>query len=75
MILGCQSVKPAEFAKQLFLDENNLFGVIKYFVDIFRKQAAGTFCIVRDPNRPVCRVYKVPDGCFDADESEEEDEM
>ena len=72
VILGCQSVKPAEFAKQLFLDENNLFGIIKYLVEIFQKQPAGTFSICRDPNKAVCRIYSVPQGCFDGEESEED---
>jgi len=73
-ILGCQSVKPSEFAKQLFLDENNLFGVIKYLVEIFQKQPPGTFSIVRDPNKAVCRVYSVPAGTFDV-ESDDDDEQ
>lgn len=42
-----------------------------------RKQKDGKYLIVKDPNKPVIRLYDIPDNTFESEESgeEEDDEL
>ena len=73
-ILGTQYYKPRDFASQITLSVNNIWGVMKFFSEFFLKQDDGKYVILRDPAKPVCRVYSVPFDAFDEDDEEDEEE-
>ena len=41
---------------------------------IHRKQKDGKYLIVKDPNKPVIRLYDVPDNTFESEESSDGDD-
>ena len=47
------------------------------FRNFHRKQKDGKYLIVKDPNKPVIRLYDIPDNTFESEESgdEEDDEL
>jgi len=65
MILSMQSFRPTEMLQQTNLDMSNCWGIVKGFVDIIRKQEDGQFVILKDPNKPLLRIYEVPLDAFD----------
>lgn len=83
VILGTQLYKPREFAHQVSLEPNKMWGIMKWVVDLARKHAKklrgetpedayiAKFLLLKDPNRPLLRLYSVPNNAF---ESEDEDE-
>lgn len=78
-ILGVQQVKPLELAQQMTLDVGNAWGVLHAIIDTCREQPPGKYLILKDPNKPVVRIYKVPMDAFEGsggseDESEEASE-
>jgi len=75
VILGTQVYKPREFASQIGLSEGNMWGIFKQFVELcFKHVAPGTKgLLMKDPNKPVVRLYLVPDG-FESEDSEDEEE-
>jgi len=73
-ILGSQHYKPRDFATQLGAAPSAIWGIIKFFIDYFMKQEDGKFVIMRDPAKPVLRVYKVPFDAFDDDDDEDDDD-
>lgn len=74
VILGTQVYKPREFAGQIGLSEVNMWGIFRQFVDVcYKHMPPGTKgLLMKDPNKPVVRLYLVPDG-FDSESSEEEE--
>ncbi|XP_006823996.1 eukaryotic translation initiation factor 3 subunit D isoform X2 [Saccoglossus kowalevskii] len=74
VILGTQQFKPSEFASQINLNMDNAWGVLRCIIDICRKLPEGKFLIMKDPNKPVVRVYDIPDSTFETDEEDEDDD-
>lgn len=74
VILGTQTYKPREFARQINLNTQNMWGIIKYFVDLVQSQEDGKFVILKDPNKQLLRFYKVPLNTFEDDEDDDEEE-
>ncbi len=75
VILGVQQFKPAEFAAQINLSMDNAWGIVRCIIDLVRKQKDGKYLIVKDPNKPVIRLYDIPDNTFESeDDSDAEDE-
>ena len=52
------------------LNLNNGWGIVRTIVDMLRKLDEGKFVLVKDPNKPVLRLYSVPAGTFEEDEME-----
>ena len=73
-IVGTQYYKPRDFASQITLPVNNIWGAMKHWAELFFKQEDGKFVIMRDPAKPICRVYKVPFDAFDDEDDEDEDD-
>lgn len=75
VILGTQQFKPPEFANQINLSMDNAWGILRYIIEIIKKQKDGKFLIMKDPNKPLIRIYDIPDNTFESDEdsSDEED--
>eukprot|EP00026_Physarum_polycephalum_P005671 Phypoly_transcript_05706.p1 GENE.Phypoly_transcript_05706~~Phypoly_transcript_05706.p1 ORF type:complete len:594 (+),score=140.36 Phypoly_transcript_05706:52-1782(+) len=65
VILGAQTIQVAAFAKQITLSEKNMWGILKFFFDMFAKLDTGKYVLVKDPNKSVIRLYSVPPDAFD----------
>lgn len=63
--------KPREFANQMNLALSNGWGIVRTIVDMCLKMPEGKYVLVKDPNKPVLRLYDVPAHTF---EEEVEDE-
>merc|ERR1712088_1258842 len=75
VILGTQQFKPSEFAAQINLSMDNCWGIVRCIIDQVMSPKDGKYLIVKDPNKPVIRLYDIPDSTFESDEeSDEEDE-
>lgn len=71
VILGLQQFKPHEFATQINLSMDNAWGILRCIIDLIRKQKDGKYLIMKDPNKPMIRLYDIPDNTFDSDDSED----
>ncbi|KAL3900572.1 MAG: hypothetical protein SGCHY_001253, partial [Lobulomycetales sp.] len=81
VVLATSTFKPIEFAGQINLSMGNAWGVLRAVVDLcLSRFSDGKYVMVKDPNKSVLRIYKVPDSTFedddeeDAEDEEEEDE-
>lgn len=74
-VLGTQLMRPADFANQIELKTENMWGIAKAVVQkLFTLQTDNEckFLLLKDPNHPKVNVYKVPADSFDYEEQEEE---
>ena len=71
VVLGVVGYKPREFANQMNLSISNGWGIVRTIVDMCLKMPEGKYVLVKDPNKPVLRLYDVPVNTFD-EEAEEE---
>lgn len=69
VILATQFYRPSDFAQQITLQESQMWSMFRMFVTLLQKQEEGKYVLMRNPNKPVMSLYKVP-----ADTFEEEDE-
>lgn len=74
VILGTQQFKPHEFATQINLSMDNAWAILRCIVDICMKQKDGKYLIMKDPNKPVIRLYDIPNDTFDSEDSDSESE-
>ncbi|KAG2013194.1 eukaryotic translation initiation factor 3 subunit 7 [Coprinopsis cinerea AmutBmut pab1-1] len=78
VVLSTTSIRPTDFAAQLNVSLANGWGIVRTIIDMCMKMPEGKYVLVKDPNKPVIRLYSVPQDTFveqDEDEgSEEEDE-
>lgn len=74
VILGTQQFKPTEFGHQINLSMDNAWGIVRCVLDIVMQQKDGKYLIVKDPNKPLLRLYDIPDNTFDTEESSDESE-
>jgi len=66
VILATQFYRPKDFAQQITLHEGQIWAVLRLFVNLVAKQKeAGKYVLMRDPNKPVVRLYKVPLDTFE----------
>jgi translation initiation factor 3 subunit D len=72
-ILGLSSHKPVDFAAQINLSERNMWGIVRAVVDLIMSKEPGKYLLVRDSNKPVLRLYRVPMSSFE-DEGMQDDE-
>jgi translation initiation factor 3 subunit D len=63
-IVGIQSAKPVDFARQMNVSLNNGWGIVRTLVDMVMKQPEGMYVLVKDPNNPMIRLYSVPEDAF-----------
>eukprot|EP00898_Chlorokybus_atmophyticus_P000696 jgi/Chlat1/1627/Chrsp127S01887 len=71
VILATQGYKPKEFSTQINLNVNNMWGILKTVVDLCMKLEEGKYLLVKDPNKPLIRLYDVPSDAFENDYAEE----
>lgn len=74
VILGTQQFKPIEFAQQTNLSMDNAWGILRCIIDICMKQKDGKYLIMKDPNKPVIRLYDIPDNTFESSGEDTGDE-
>ncbi|KAK9458958.1 eukaryotic translation initiation factor 3 subunit D [Lipomyces oligophaga] len=70
-ILGVVGYKPREFAVQMNFSVANGWGIVRSFIDMCLALPEGKYVIVKDPNKPVIRLYEVPKDAFDEKPEEE----
>jgi translation initiation factor 3 subunit D len=63
--------KPREFAAQMALNLNNGWGIVRTIVDMVLRMDEGKYVLVKDPNKPVLRLYSVPQHTFEEDDEVE----
>eukprot|EP00051_Salpingoeca_urceolata_P002529 m.50997 g.50997 ORF g.50997 m.50997 type:complete len:568 (+) comp12190_c0_seq2:178-1881(+) len=73
VVLGVQQFKPTEIAKQINLNLENAWGVLQHFVKMLMKMPEGKYVILKDPMKPLVRIYSVPRGTFEDDDDEDDD--
>eukprot|EP00042_Codosiga_hollandica_P041054 m.362714 g.362714 ORF g.362714 m.362714 type:complete len:530 (+) comp56019_c0_seq5:12-1601(+) len=73
-ILGTTVQKPAQLAQQISLDINVCWGVLRQIVDALMKREEGEYVLLKDPMKPVLRVYRIPVGTFDNEPEEAQDQ-
>eukprot|EP00884_Botryococcus_braunii_P013268 jgi/Botrbrau1/21942/Bobra.0249s0065.1 len=71
VILGTQVCKPKDFASQINLSMENCWGIVRAVVDLCLKLDEGKYLLVKDPNKPLMRLYAVPDDAFEQNYPEE----
>lgn len=71
-----QFYKPTELATQITMSVQNMWGIIKMLADKFLQadRPDGKYVIMKDPNKPVVRIYSVPQETFEEDYEEEGEE-
>ena len=68
VVLATQFYKPKEFATQITLNVNNMWGIIKMLVDLLLDKDDGKYVIARDGLKPLVRIYAVPPNTFEGDD-------
>jgi translation initiation factor 3 subunit D len=74
VVLGTQSYNPSTFANQIALNQNNMWGVIKMLAELMLEQPEGKYVLMKDPNKPVVRLYSVPQDTFEEDDDDDEND-
>lgn len=74
VLLGTQAFKPKDLAMQVNLNLKNGWAILKMLVETIMKYDDGKYVILKDPNKPVLRIYSVPPGTFDESDSEDDDD-
>jgi len=71
-ILTVQTYKTADFAVQIGLHKANAWGIVRHIVELAMAQEPGRYLLMKDPIKPVMRMYQVPWDEFDEEEEDEE---
>ena len=77
VVLSTQFFKPKEFATQINLSLQNMWGIVKMVCELLMKddKPDGKYVLMKDPNKAAVRLYSVPPGTFeDEDEDAVEDD-
>jgi translation initiation factor 3 subunit D len=74
VLLGMQSYNPSTFASQIALNQNNMWGIIKMLSTTLLEQPEGKYVLMKDPNKPVVRIYAVPADTFEEEGGDDEDD-
>lgn len=68
VILATQFYRPKDFASQITLSESQMWAMMRMFVSMFHKQEEGKYVLMREPNKAILTLYKVPPETFEEDE-------
>lgn len=68
VILATQFYRPSDFAQQITLHEGQMWSIFRMFVALLQKQEDGKYVLMRNPNKAVMHLYKVPADTFEEDE-------
>jgi translation initiation factor 3 subunit D len=67
VILGVVGWKPRDFAQQMNLSLSNGWGIVRTIADMCLQREEGKYVLVKDPNKPMLRLYQVPADSFEDD--------
>jgi len=73
-ILGCISHHTDGFADQIGLSQHNMYGILRTFIDTIMEWDDGKYLIMKDPIKPVLRIYDIPWDTFNEDDEDEDEE-
>ncbi|KAK9448187.1 eukaryotic translation initiation factor 3 subunit D [Limtongia smithiae] len=65
VILGVVGYKPRDFANQMNFSIANGWGIVRSIIDMCLQLDEGKYVIMKDPNKPVIRLYEVPRETFE----------
>lgn len=68
VVLGTQSFKPKDLAQQINLSITNVWGIVKMICELLLSKADGKYVLLKDPNKAIVRLYKVPLTTFEEEE-------
>lgn len=73
VVLGVMGYKPKEFAAQMNLNLNNGWGIVRTIIDLVKSMSPEDdiekkYVLVKDPNKPVVRLYDIPLTTFEDEE-------
>lgn len=68
VILATQFYRPKDFATQITLQEGQMWAMMRMFVHLFSKQEEGKYVLMREPNKALLTLYKVPPETFEDEE-------
>jgi translation initiation factor 3 subunit D len=74
VMLGSTAFKPRDLAAQTSLNMKNGWAILKEIISVVQKYDQGKYVLLKDPNKPVLRLYSVPQNSFEDDDSSEEEE-
>ena len=72
VILSTQTYRPMDFATQITLNQGSMWGIMRLFIKLLDREPEGKYVIMRDPNRAIVRIYEVPVGTFEEDDSDDD---
>ncbi|KAJ7102661.1 eukaryotic translation initiation factor 3 subunit D [Mycena crocata] len=72
VILSTASMRPTDFAAQLNVSLANGWGIVRTVTDLCMKMPEGKYVLVKDPNKPVIRLYAVPLAAFTGEDEDGE---
>lgn len=64
-ILGVQFYRPQEFAMQINLMPGNMWAILKHVLEALDRCEDGKYLFLKDPNKPLLRLYTISDGEVD----------
>ncbi|KAJ6460729.1 eukaryotic translation initiation factor 3 subunit D [Mycena vitilis] len=70
VILSAASMRPTDFAAQLNISLANGWGIVRTVTDLCMKMPEGKYVLVKDPNKPVIRLYAVPMSAFTGEDED-----
>ena len=73
-ILATQNLRPKEFAVQLGMSLQNIWGIVKMFCENLMSKPDGKYLIMKDPNKQIVRLYAVPMNAFEEDDGDDDGE-
>ncbi|KAI0268148.1 translation initiation factor eIF-3 subunit D [Gloeopeniophorella convolvens] len=73
VILSTASMRPIDFAAQLNISLANGWGIVRTVADLCMKMPEGKYVLIKDPNKPVIRLYAVPFSAFTGEDEDEEE--
>ena len=76
-VLGTVLYRPTEFAMQIDLKVDNMWGITHRVMQRLKKLPFSDgdnhkFLLLKDPNNPTVNIYKIPSDSFDYEEQEED---
>ncbi|BGP05072.1 Eukaryotic translation initiation factor 3 subunit D [Rhodotorula toruloides] len=69
-ILGTQWYKPRDFATQMNINLANGWGIVRTIADLALKQPEGKYVLMKDPNKPLIKLFRVPIDAFEPTEDD-----
>ena len=65
VLIGTQTIRTPDLAKQLNLSEANVWGVVDEILGLLAPLADGKYVLMRSPNEPMLKLFAVPDGSLE----------